>query len=385
MAKKTNCTINGVDYYRMRAKVGVDENGKNIIKAFYGKSKKEAKEKRDEYLQGNASGIIDYDKIVFTELYDQWLEVVKRPTIANSSFIRYERLYRRWIKPAEFSSATVVSIKPLDIQRHLNSIKLDKTANDVIVQLTMFFGYCMKEKIVLHDPMASIQRRKINEVKNKKKALTDADVAKLKSAFEKDFDLFLYVFALMTGLRRGEIAALTHKDIDFDQGVIHVYKSLGRVSSMDDEGNFTSGIQVTNTKNESSIRDVPIADSLIAPLKKHMRLEKEKHLRIGIPFRQDNFLFTSAICTAIREDRMNSRFKKAQKELGIEPVTFHGLRHTFCTMLAKNNVPLKTASVLMGHSNIGTTAKIYTHIDEQQKKSAVAALDSYSMQNLVVK
>jgi len=71
------------------------------------------------------------------------------------------------------------------------------------------------------------------------------------------------------------------------------------------------------------------------------------------------------------------QFKRLCKRLDIEQATFHSLRHTFCTLLAKQGVPLKTASVLMGHSDIGVTAKVYTHVDDTEKKKGIEKLAAY--------
>jgi len=119
-----------------------------------------------------------------------------------------------------------------------------------------------------------------------------------------------------------------------------------------------------------------------------MEKEKEKHQKHGIPFSENNLLFTSNTCTSLRNDHLTNRWKKYQDRAGIDSINFHGLRHTFCTLLAEQGVQIKTAAVLMGHSDINTTARIYTHVDTEQKKKAISKLDdlvNYSIQNSVVK
>ncbi len=80
------------------------------------------------------------------------------------------------------------------------------------------------------------------------------------------------------------------------------------------------------------------------------------------------------MCTNIDGRNFLTSFQRFLKRNDIEIVTFHALRHTFCTRLAEQNVPLKTASELLGHSNINTTAKIYTHVDSLQKHKAINSL-----------
>jgi len=213
-------------------------------------------------------------------------------------------------------------------------------------------------------------KRPVHKKKEKKEALTSKDIEVLIKAYKKDLNLFIYVFALFTGLRQGEILALSHEDINLTDNIININKSLNR-TKIDGKNR----IVVSKPKTEESIRKVPLPENLIFDIKKHVNKEKEKHLRLKIPFNSEAFLFTSNTCSAVRGDRLNTRWKEIQKQIGIEPITFHGLRHSFCTLLAEKGVPLKTASVLMGHSDIRTTAKIYTHINESQKQDAVKKLN----------
>nr|WP_323985045.1 site-specific integrase [Fusibacter ferrireducens] len=201
------------------------------------------------------------------------------------------------------------------------------------------------------------------------------DRTKLLEAYKDDAKLFIYIFDLMTGLRIGELCALTHADVDLKNNLIHVTKSLNRVTMYADDGTKSSQIVISNPKTKKGIREIPIPTNLIAPIKEHVLREKKKHFKLGIKFEPSNFFFTSNTCTAIRGDHLNDYWKRKQAELNFEfVVVFHGLRHTFCTLLAEKGVPLKTAAVLMGHEKIETTAQIYTHVDKQSQVEAIDLL-----------
>lgn len=370
MAKKTNTVINDIKYYRVRTKVGVDKEGKNIMKAFYGSSKKEAEDKRDDYLEGIKRGLdVDYDKITFDKMFKDWFEIVLRPTLAISTYNRYEIQHRLHIKNAEFYSNRMLEVKSIDIQKHLNNIESNHVALRVYMLFTSFYKYCKKERLVIHNPMDSVTRP-VHEKAKKKEYLTKSDIDILMADFKENTKLLIYVFALFTGLRQGEICALTHDDIDLESRLIDVNKSLRRMK-VDDK----LQIMITKPKTKESIRRVPLPENLLNHMKNHIKEEKLKHLKLGLPFTGENLLFTSNMCTALRADKLTARWRNYQDKTGIAGTNFHALRHTFCTLLAEEGVPIKTASVLMGHTDINTTAKIYTHVDVEQKQKAIDKLN----------
>lgn len=120
----------------------------------------------------------------------------------------------------------------------------------------------------------------------------------------------------------------------------------------------------------------PLAEILKPAIKNLILYEKKKHFKFGFLFNDECFMFISNICTPIRSVRVTSRWEKIQTEIGIKPVTLHGLKHTFWILLAKQGVPIQVVSKLLGHSNIANTVKICTHIDDEQKHEAISKVDS---------
>ncbi|MCK8059731.1 MULTISPECIES: site-specific integrase [unclassified Fusibacter] len=377
MAKKTNYTKNGINYYRVTATIGFDVKGKRIRKEFLGKSKKEAHAKRDQYLEGINKGLDpDYDKVSFGELFESWLLYVHKPTLALSTYNRYETIHRHWIKPSNFYNTRLINLKSIEIQKHINQMKSPDTARRVYLLLSTFIKYCIKERLITYNPLDNVNLRKV-EPREYIKYLSRENVTKLLNAFATDKSLFIYVFVLLTGIREGELCALTHDDLNFKEGTITIKATLGRVSVTDEHGKRRSIIQISPPKTKAGNRSLPIPSKLITSLKSHILSEKEKHINLGIAFKTSNFLFTSNMCTPLRGDHLNDRWKKTQRKLKIDTVVnFHGLRHTFCTILAEKNVPIKTAATLMGHSNIETTARVYTHVDKKSKDDAIKQLET---------
>ena len=369
MPSKTNTTINNHDYYRVTATVGHDSDGEPIRKAFYGTSKKEAEAKRDEYLDNIKHGLsVGYDKLTFGAAFDAWFNDVLRPSVGLSSMKRYESDYRLRIQGCVLSSMRLIDIRAAHVQSFYNGLLEGYTANTVHNAhklMTNFFNYCIKADMVVKNPLLAVQLPAARKgIKEKETVLSPQAVDKLIEYAAQDTDAVIYAFAILTGLRRGELLALTHGDIDGD--VVHVTKSIAHMTV---GGEYKAVL--TPTKTATSVRDVPVMSTLKPLLSAHIKAEKLKHLRMGIPCRADSVLFSSATC-GYRDARNVLRgLQRLYKRLELPETTFHALRHTFCTILAEQGVPLKTASVLMGHSNISITAQIYTHVDEAEKKRAM--------------
>lgn len=356
MAKKTNYEVNGKKYFRKRVKI----NGKQEL--FLGESLSDVERQIEEY---KSKPIVTE----FSSVFLDWLIIIKKPELRASSFNRYEAIYRLYISSAPFTRKRLEEITEFDIQKLINSCDSKSKAGFVRDLLKSFFLYCIKTKRINYNPMIAVTMPKFNYSPPNKKSLSEQDVKKLMAHFETDSSAFIYVFVMMTGIRNGELCALKVKDVDLNAKMIKIYKSLNRVTI---DGH--SKTLESKTKTQSSIRNIPVSNELIPFIKEHMLTEKKKHLKRGIKYSDECYLFTSGTCSPLRGDRLSTRWRDLQESIGIESVSIHGLRHTFGSMLAKKNIPIKVVSELMGHSDISITANIYTHTDEEQKEIAIDVL-----------
>lgn len=376
MPKKTNVEINGSNYFRVTSTIGKDSDGKPIRKQFYGSSKKEAETKRDEYLSNIKNGLsVDYDKALFGAVFKSWFENVLRPSVALSSYQRYETDYRLRIRDSELSNMRLIDIRATNIQIFYNDLmeKYSVSAVRCVHKIfSGFFSYCIKADLIIKNPLVAVEVPKDRKIQVDSGVLSRGDIKSLISASKDDSANFIFVFAVFTGLRQGELLALTHDDIDLESGLIRVNKSVGRFSV---NSKYTTVL--STTKTQGSTRDVPILDELLPLLREYIRQEKLKCLRLGNSFSKENIFFSSVYGTYMDPSNLRKRLNRLYEKLGIEQKTFHVLRHTFCTILAEKGIPLKTASILMGHSDISVTAKVYTHVDTAEKRRGIDKLAEY--------
>jgi len=378
MAKKTNTTINGKNYFKAYATLGKDENGKLIRKQFYGASKKEAETKRDEYMFNIKSGLnASYEKLTFTSAYKQWFENVHKPTLALSSIQRYECDNKR-IYATTFAHIRLIDIKALHIQQsyneHLNAGHSTTIVRNMGKLLSPFFKYAVKTDMIVKNPMLAVVSPKERKIEEEKKIVDKSDMQKVMTYAQTHPSMFIFVFLAFTGLRQGEALALTYNDIDVTTGVVRVNKS---VRYMMIGGAYTP--IVSSTKTTGSTREVPLLENLRNALANYIETEKSKHAAIGLPFDNNSIVFSSDACGYIEANNLRVRFQRLLKRLGIELINIHALRHTFCSRLAENGVNIKTASELMGHSDVNTTMKIYTHVQQEEKKRGIETLANMYM------
>ncbi|MEG0377597.1 MAG: site-specific integrase, partial [Eubacterium sp.] len=177
--------------------------------------------------------------------------------------------------------------------------------------------------------------------------------------------------ALYSGLRRGEIMALTWDDVDLEKGTINVNKSYSR--HKDETGKIRG--MVDTPKTASSIRMVPIPRFVVAELKQHRAKQAELILLLANKYEKNNLVFCTDIGKYISISAIESAMRGFSKELGLDSLNMHDFRDTYATRLYELGYNEKTVQVLMGHSNIGVTMDIYTHVSSEMKTKDVYLLD----------
>lgn len=174
------------------------------------------------------------------------------------------------------------------------------------------------------------------------------------------------LIAFHTGIRIGELSALTWRDIDLKEGLIYVRKNILRVK--DENAHGSTGCKMTQIINQSpktsdSLRTVPIPEKLIVLLRQYQR-EAASYVISGVknPWAEPRTI--------------QYRFKNILKKCNIEYFNFHMLRHAFATRCVSMGLDLKGLSEILGHSSIQITLNLYVHTTIQQKKQFMRQYNS---------
>lgn len=170
------------------------------------------------------------------------------------------------------------------------------------------------------------------------------------------------LLAFYTGIRLGELCALTWSAIDLENGILHIKTNLQRVRLFDGQKTCTQ-VLVQTPKTSSSIRLIPIPQTLLGILKDHRR--------------ENNDFIIAGVKNKWAEPRtVQYRFERILQNCEIPYFNFHLLRHAFATKCISRGFDVKSLSELLGHSNIQITLDLYVHSSLQQKQQLMNLLDT---------
>lgn len=364
MAKKTNYTKNGKEYYRIVRVVGHKADSSPIKKEFYAEGKKEAEKKAEEYINLLKNGMsLDYENVIINDLIYKWLFQIKLNELKPSSFQSYEGIYRNYIKKSDISGLKVHSTKSIHIQEYYNKLGKSKTFSQIKKLnklLKQFFSYAEKEGYILKNPCNNVTIPNQIIQKNARSEtieyFNESEIKLLKKAFKKNKFNNLILTALGTGLRQGELLALKWENVDLNNKVINVKESIKKVYIFDSDGNKELKTITQTPKSATSIRIVDLPNKIVK-------------LLTNIP-RNSEYVFADENGLPYSVKTLFGNWKKVLNENNIPYKKFHSLRHTYATMLLSNGVDLKTVQDLMGHSDI-TITQIYLHVLPKNKTKAV--------------
>lgn len=192
--------------------------------------------------------------------------------------------------------------------------------------------------------------------------------------FAKENDSHIYIFlllALYTGLRKGELLALTWDDVDYDKKLLRVNKS--RTGSRK-----AITTQITTPKTESSNRKIPLNDTVLEALKAEKKRQDEHAEILGKGYdKSSSFIIRTVLGKPyVNLSAINRVVNRLTEKAGLPHCTIHGFRHSVASILDDNGVPIQDISVLLGHESVQTTERIYINRRKTAKAETIETLDN---------
>ena len=296
----------------------------------------------------------------FLEVTNLWKED-KRKWVKPSTFATYVNQVNKHLLPY-FGATSPGKITETLVQDYVNQMLPNLgigTIRDSLMILRMILRIGEKH---CGWPEIRFDIRYPTSVESKREVpvLKPSDQKKLLAHLNGNFSFrnLGLLICLHTGIRIGEVCGLQWKDLDVESGLVHITKTVQRIW-LSDGAEKVYALTVHSPKTVSSVRDIPISKVLmkiIRPLRKVM---------------DDDFFVVSNAPEPPEPRYYRDYFRKLLSQLGIPPIRFHALRHSFATRCIESKCDYKTVSVILGHASLATTMDLYVHPGFAEKKKAI--------------
>ncbi len=335
-------------------------------KSFYGKTRTEANKKLTDAIKQNEQGTyIDPSKLTLGEWLDKWLMTYKMPSLKPKTIEGYYHMMELHVKP-ELGKIKLKDLTADRIQNHYRDKTKAGYSSKTVKHIHTIIHDALKHAVRMGELFRNVSDHAIlpkQETIKPMRVLTKEEQQKFMDtckAQPHDGGL-AFILDLATGLRLGELLAVTWDDIDIEAGVLKVSRNISRIMNMDTK---KTEIMEGTPKTKAGKRSIPIPTSVFEMLKAYKPEDERKGL-----------LFPSSAGTPIEPRNMQRKFYNMIEKAEIEKANIHALRHTYCTRLLESGVQPNTAKELMGHSSIQVTLDIYGHVMPEMKHSAVDTIN----------
>lgn len=353
-------------------------------KELYGATFKEVKNKlKNAQLEDARLSNVVNSKIILEEWYEKWFRVYKLPVIRRSSAMYYKYIYEYLIRPV-IGSKKLVELTQIEV---LNTLTIAKekgygyeVLNKMKILMVDMLNRAMQDDFVNKNvargvplPIRRVGTRKI-------KALSIEDQEAFFECAAGTFYYPAYVVAINTGLRPGELFALTEKDIDFKRKTISVSKTL---TYQPEEDGKQKEFRIGPPKTDASVREVPLNEAAEKALLKqriiHQIISRKQIKKTNYP----DLLFTTKFGTPLNIEIFNQGIKRIIEEVNlsrdaldqIENFGGHTFRHTFATRCFEAGIQPKTVQAYLGHASLSMTMDLYTAVMPDYKKQEIQKLN----------
>lgn len=360
----------------------IDGGGKKRRKSWKAQKQSDVREKLADFkkqLLINGKQMTTESKS-FRQFADEWVHVILKSKVKPLSYQRKVSTLENQVYP-HIGGIPIDKLTHTQIQKMVNDLNESGLSYSTIKKAYEAVSACHRYYRI-QTSSAFNPCEEITLPEAKRKSESDFDFFKddeRKQIFEEATRKYsngknvyrlgwVFVLLLYSGLRVGELCALTWSDIDFVEKTISITKNAVEVTEREENGKNRSVLTTQNsTKTKSGTRIIPMTAKAYTALCEIKKITGEYE-----------YLVTSSNGKRIRPTRLDRMFHQILAAINLKKVGVHSLRHTFASMLFNNGCEIKVVSELLGHSNTKITENIYIHLIQQQKVKAIQSIDKYS-------
>ncbi|GMA17535.1 site-specific integrase [Deinococcus metallilatus] len=339
---------------------------------------------RDAAFQGMTQALADHlrgqaalpDNITTSQWLERWRKA-KENSVAAKTAHNYQQLDALHITP-HIGRKPLQKIRPADLRGLYDTLKAKGLGDSMLRQvhnvLHGAFQEALRLELIMSDPTAAVRPGKVRRevVAEPRKALTAEEVLKLLPVLRGDRWGLVLEFMLHTGLRRGEACGLKWDHVDLEKGTVHIRENLVSINGK---------TQVSTPKTAKSARKVKLSGEALdclrrqqaqqrferealspSPVKGHPKTYVRKNLWVDT-----GYVFTGLTEVALNPENLGRYLTQFCEQAEIAPITVHGLRHTYASLMLRRGAPLEVVSRKLGHARPSFTADVYRTVYESEQ------------------
>ena len=339
-----------------------DQHGKRYRKTMKEGSTKDAARKELHEIESKIERrtfLHDKKTSLFSEVGEQWLEY-KKTRCRETTWEMYQGHLKNHF--SELDTRKINLITTANIEKFITARQSENMAlaslRKILVTLNQVMKYAVRNRLIDYNPLIDAERPKANGKIDQSSEISILTPQQIRGLLEAESDQkykTLFLTAIMTGMRQGEIIGLKWSDVNFTSKQIHVKRTFNH-------GRFFE------PKTKQSIRNIDLAPMLI----KDLAAWKLKSVS-----QDEDLIFPSETGTPIGCFNMVRRhFSPALKKAGIPRIKFHALRHTYASLLIDQKENIKYIQNQLGHSTPNITLSVYAHLMKGENQEAACRLEN---------
>jgi integrase len=351
---------------------GLDADGK---RRYYRETFKGTERAADNRLaelvtQENNNDLVEPSKLTFGAYLDLWLENYAESAVSTGTLENYRSMINKHIKKDPIASIKITKLDSFMIQNYIakkiKSGRIDgrgdklspKSVKEQLGLIKNALRYACIWRILKENPAQYVQPPKV--VKYQARAFTAEEAQRFLLHAENDRFYLLFLLAIYTGLRQGELRGLRWEDVNLDNHTIAVKQTIRK-----------SGTKAIfkDPKTPGSYAMVTFEPAFVELLKEHHKQQMKERLEYGPGYEDNNLIFCSYNGRPIDLKRLNVHFKNIITAAEVPIIRFHDLRHSCATILLENGVDSKLIQQRLRHSDIRTTLNTYTHVMPKMQRA----------------
>lgn len=343
-------------------------------KYLYGKTRKEVASRLTVELRNQQQGIPTLDeRLTMAKFLDLWLSNSVKPSVKQKTYEGYESICRVRIRP-HLGKKALARVSSLDVQGLYTSLQKVGLSNRSIHHthrvLHRAFVQAMRWGQLVRNPCDGVTPP--TPGRHEMQVLDQAQTATLLDSTKEHAMAALYVLAVTTGMRQGELLGLRWSNLDLDESRLTIRRSLQRQRTT---GERKTTLAFVEPKTARSRRPIVLSRRAVVALREHRKHQLEARLAAGPDWKDQDLVFAGENGGPLDPSHQTAIFKVALHAAELPAIRFHDLRHTAATLLLIKGIHVKVVSEMLGHASITITLDTYSHLVPALHGLAAAAMD----------